>query len=339
MSTINAWAAHSAAANLEPFSYDAGPLPDDAVEISVESCGLCHSDLSMLDNEWGRSQYPLVPGHEVVGRISALGANARGLQEGQRVGLGWLSGSCLHCSPCSQGDHHLCHSVEETIIGRHGGFAEAVRAHWRWVTPLPETLDSHTAGPLFCGGITVFSPLVEFGIRPTDRVGVVGIGGLGHLAVQFARAWGCEVTAFTSSAGKADEAKAMGAHHVVTSTDESALKRLAGTFDLLLVTVNVTLPWHRYIAALAPRGRLHFVGAVLEPVQFRAFSLIGGQRSISGSPTGSPATIATMLDFCARHGIAPRTEHYPIAQVNEAIDRLRNGSPHYRVVVDVAATP
>ncbi|MHA7834647.1 MAG: NADPH-dependent aldehyde reductase Ahr [Algiphilus sp.] len=337
MSTINAWAAPSAAAPLEPFSYDAGPLPDDAVEIAVEACGLCHSDLSMLDNEWGRSVYPLVPGHEVVGRISALGRNARGLREGQRVGLGWLSGSCLHCSPCTHGDHHLCATVEETIVGRHGGFAEAVRAHWRWVTPLPEALDAASAGPLFCGGITVFSPLVELGIRPTDRVGVVGIGGLGHLAVQFARAWGCEVTAFTSSAAKAEEAKALGAHHVVTSTDESALKQLTGAFDLLLVTVNVTLPWHRYIAALAPRGRLHFVGAVLEPVAFRAFSLIGGQRSISGSPTGSPASIATMLDFCARHGIAPRTEHYPITDVNQAVDRLRHGSPHYRVVVDVAA--
>lgn len=336
MSMINAWAAMSTGEALAPYQFDAGDLADDAVEIAVEHSGLCHSDLSMIDNEWGRSRYPLVPGHEVVGRVRALGRDTRGLAVGQRVGLGWIAESCLHCPSCTGGDFHLCGRQQQTIVGRHGGFADAVRAHWRWVTPLPETLDAATAGPLFCGGITVFSPLVEFGVRPTDRVGVIGIGGLGHLAIQFARAWGCEVTAFSSSAAKAEEARTLGAHEVVTSTDGEALKPLAGHFDFIMVTANVPLPWHRYIAALAPRGRLHFVGAVLEPVPVTAFSLIGGQRSISGSPTGSPATMASMLAFCARHGISPTTEHFPVARVNDAIQHLRDGRARYRVVVDIA---
>lgn len=336
MTQIRAWAAQSAGGALEEWQYDAGALADDGVEIAVEHCGLCHSDLSMLDNEWGQTQYPLVPGHEVVGRVRALGRDARGLEVGQRVGLGWIAGSCLHCRPCTGGDHHLCPSVEGTIIGRHGGFAEAVRAHWRWVTPLPEALAPAEVGPLFCGGITVFSPLREFGIRPTDRVGVVGIGGLGHLALQFARAWGCEVTAFTSSPAKAEEARKMGAHEVVDSTDDAALKACAGRFDLILVTVNATLPWKRYISALAPRGRLHFVGAVLEPVPVTVFQLLGAQRSVSASPTGSPAAIADMLDFAARHDIAPTTEHFPVARVNDAIQHLRDGKARYRVIVDIA---
>jgi uncharacterized zinc-type alcohol dehydrogenase-like protein len=336
MNTIRAWAAHTQGGPLEAFEYDAGPLASDEVEIAVEHCGLCHSDLSMLDNEWGRSQYPFVPGHEVVGRITAVGPDAHGLAVGDRVGMGWMARSCLHCDPCTGGDHHFCRSGQETIVGRHGGFAERVRGHWRWVLKLPEALDASSAGPLFCGGITVFSPLVEFDVRPTDRIGVVGIGGLGHLALQFARAWGCEVTAFTSSEAKAEEARRLGAHQVVSSTDATALKALAGQFDMVIVTANVTLPWARYIAALAPRGRLHFVGAVLEPVPVGVFSLMGGRRSVSASPTGNPITMRRMLDFAARHDIRPQTEHFGSDRINDAIEHLRNGSPRYRVVVDIA---
>ena len=333
VSRIRAWAAQAAGEALSAYEYDPGPLGEDQVEIAVEHCGLCHSDLSMLDNEWGRSQYPFVPGHEIVGRITAMGARALGLQVGQRVGLGWFSGSCLVCAPCTGGDHHLCQHGEETIVGRHGGFAERVRSHWRWAMPLPETLDAAAAGPLFCGGITVFNPILQCGVKPTDRVGVVGIGGLGHLAVQFLRAWGCEVTAFTSSDSKHDEAVALGAHHVVNSRDDSVLKRLAGRFDFLLVTVNVSLNWPAYLATLAPHGRLHVVGAVLKPMAIPAFSLIGGAKSVSGSPLGSPATLAKMLEFCGRHQIQPMVEHYAMADCNAAVERLRSGDARYRVVV------
>ncbi|TBR11229.1 MAG: NAD(P)-dependent alcohol dehydrogenase, partial [Lysobacter sp.] len=310
MQPIQAWAASEAGGRLEPFEYDPGPLGADEVEIEVETCGICHSDLSMLDNDWGFTQYPFVPGHEVVGRIVALGTQSLGLEAGQRVGLGWNARSCMHCDQCLAGRQHLCAQAQGTITGRHGGFADRVRCHWVWAVPLPDHLPARESGPLLCGGITVFAPLAEFGVRPTDRVGVVGIGGLGHMALKFCRAWGCEVTAFTSNPGKEEEARAFGAHHVVSSRDTGAIAALRGRFDLILDTVNAPLDWNGLLAALSPRGRLHVVGAVLEPIPVPAFALISGQKSLSGSPTGSRSLIDAMLGFAARHGIAPQTEHF-----------------------------
>ena len=258
------------------------------VQVKVESCGICHSDLSMLENDWGNSVYPLVPGHEVIGIVEKLGNQAKGLAIGDRVGIGWFAGSCLSCRPCLSGRHQLCSSAEQTIGGRHGGFADRVRADWEWAVKLPDSLDAASAGPLFCGGITVFAPITDLGVKPSDRVGVIGIGGLGHLALQFLNKWGCEVTAFTSSESKADEARKLGAHHVVGTRDTAALAKLAGTFDFILVTANVALDWDSYIAALGPDGRLHFVGAVLEPVAVAALSLIGGRKSVSGRSWDRP---------------------------------------------------
>ena len=332
-SQIHAYAAEMKGGPLLPFAYDPGPLHAEQVEIAVEHCGICHSDLSMLDNEWGSTVYPFVPGHEIVGTVAAVGSQAKGLRVGQRVGVGWFTGSCMHCRSCVAGEQHLCASTEATIIGRHGGFADRVRTNWPWAFSLPEGLDASAAGPLFCGGITVFSPMLIAGVKPTDRVGVVGIGGLGHLALKFLRAWGCEVTAFTSSAAKHAEALKLGAHHAVASTDKAALKAVRRSFDFIIVTVNVPLDWGAYVAALRPKGRLHFVGAVLDPIPVQAFSLIGGQKTLGGSPTGSPSTIAAMLEFCARHKIAPQVEVFPMAKVNEALDHLRSGKARYRVVL------
>jgi uncharacterized zinc-type alcohol dehydrogenase-like protein len=309
------------------------PIDAEHVDIRVEYCGICHSDLSMLRNEWGFTTYPLVPGHEVVGRVEVVGSLVKNLKVGDRVGLGWFSESCMTCPQCMGGDHNLCGSGEGTIVGRHGGFADLVRAHWAWAIKIPEALPAVSAGPLFCGGITVFSPIVEFNVRPTDRVGVIGAGGLGHLAIQFLNKWGCEVTAFSSTPDKADELTKLGAHRVVNSRDGEALKAEAGRFDFIISTVAVPLEWMAYVAALAPKGRLHTVGAIPEPVALDAFPLIMGQRSFSGSPLGSPATTALMLEFCARHGIAPMVEEFPLSEVNKAIDRLENGSPRYRVVL------
>ncbi len=335
MSTpIKAYAAMSKGAPLVPFEFDPGPLGDEQVEIAVSHCGICHSDLSMIDNEWGQSAYPLVPGHEVIGTISALGSHAKNLTIGQRVGLGWMAGSCMACQTCLSGDHNLCATAEQTIVHRHGGFADRVRSHWVWAIPLPEKLSAASAGPLFCGGITVFNPIVQFGVRPTDRVGVIGIGGLGHMALQFLHHWGCEVFAFTSSDSKAEEARKLGADQIINSTDSAAMKKIAGSLDFILSTVNVALDWPIILGALAPKGRLHFVGAVLEPIPVAAFSLIGAQKSISGSPLGSPATTATMLDFCARHDIAPVIETFPMTEVNSALERLRSGKARYRVVLE-----
>lgn len=330
---IKAYAATEAGGELKPFEYDPGPLADHDVEIDVEYCGICHSDLSMLNNEWGITQYPFVPGHEVAGKISAVGKHVSKFNVGDRVGLGWHAGYCNDCQTCTEGDHNLCSSAQGTIIGRHGGFADKVRAQATSVVALPEGLDTEQAGPLFCGGITVYNPMVQFDVKPTARVGVVGIGGLGHLALQFLNAWGCEVTAFTSSEAKRQEALELGAHHTLDSRDSEALKAAAGSFDLILSTVNVSLDWNGYINTLKPRGRLHLVGAVLEPVAVSVFALMGGQRSISSSPVGSPAVIAQMLDFAERHDIAPKVEVFDMADVNKAIEHLENGSPRYRVVL------
>jgi len=331
--TNKAWVASAPKQPLKLEVLDLGPLGAEDVEVAVEHCGLCHSDLSVLNNEWGLSQYPAILGHEVVGQITALGPNAKGLKVGQRVGVGWNSGSCMHCHQCMSGSHDLCPQVQPTIVGHRGGFASHIRSHWAWAIPLPETLNFAEAGPLLCGGVTVFAPLAMHA-NPTSRVGIIGIGGLGHMAVKFAAAYGCDVTAFTSSESKFDEAKGFGANHVVSSRDSAAIKKLAGSFDLLISTVNVPLDWGAIIGTLAPKGRLHVVGAVLEPIPVAAFSLIMGQRSVSGSLTGSPGAVETMLDFASRHNITPQTERFPMSRINEAFARLESGKARYRIVLD-----
>ena len=330
---VKGYAASSPGGELKEFEYQLGVLGVNQVDIKVESCGICHSDLSMLDNEWGFTQYPFVPGHEVIGTVESVGENVKSIKKGQRVGLGWSSGSCMTCEWCMSGNHNLCKSNEGTIVGRYGGFADKVRAEAAWVIPLPSQLDPVSSGPLFCGGITVFNPIVQFDIKPTDRVGVIGIGGLGHMALRFLSAWGCEVTAFSTSANKESEAKSFGAHHFVSSKDVKSLEAVADSFDFIISTVNSPLEWNSYITALRPKGRLHFVGAVLEPLSIPVFSLLMGQKSISASPLGSPATTVKMLDFAARHKINPTVEIFKFSQVNEAMEKLRNGKPRYRIVL------
>jgi uncharacterized zinc-type alcohol dehydrogenase-like protein len=330
---IKAWIAKAAKKPMVLETLDLGALGSEEVEVAVEHCGLCHSDLSVLNNDWGISRYPAILGHEVIGRVTQVGPNAKGVKVGDRVGVGFYSGSCMHCKQCMSGVHHLCPQVQMTIVGHSGGFASHVRSHWAWAIPLPEKLNFGEAGPLLCGGVTVFAPLLMYA-KPTDRVGIIGIGGLGHMGVKFAAAYGCEVTAFTSSESKFDEAKSFGAHHVVSSKDSDAIKKLAGTFDLLISTVNVKMDWDSILNTIAPNGRLHNVGAVLEPIPVSAFSLIMQQRSVSGSPTGSPVAIEAMLEFAARHNITPQTEHFPMSKINEAFARLESGKARYRIVLD-----
>lgn len=330
---IKAYAAQTAGGKLEHFEYDPGELKDEEVEIAVEYCGICHSDLSMWKNEWGITQYPFVPGHEVVGTVAAVGDRVKTFKVGQRVGLGWFSHSCMHCEWCMSGNHNLCLTAEQTIVARHGGFADKVRAHEEWVAPLPEGVDPAKMGPIFCGGITVFNPIVQFDVQPTDRVGVIGIGGLGHMALRFLHAWGCDVTAFSTNPDKEAEARELGANHFVNSRDPKALEAVANSFDLILSTVNADLDWASYLNALQPKGRLHFVGVVPNAIQTIAFALITGQKSISGSPLGSPVTVAKMLDFAARHGIEPVTETFEFSQVNEALKHLEAGKARYRIVL------
>ncbi|HCE46137.1 MAG TPA: alcohol dehydrogenase [Lentisphaeria bacterium] len=330
---IKAYAAFEPKGELKPFTYDPGELKPHEVEIDVQYCGICHSDLSVIDNEWGNTIYPVVPGHEVVGRIAKVGDWVKHLVAGQVVGLGWHAGYCNECACCHSGDQNLCANSQATIVGHHGGFADKVRAAANSVVPIPEGIDLMSAGPLFCGGITVFNPLVQFDVKPTDKVAVIGIGGLGHMALKFLNAWGCEVTAFTSSAAKQKEALKLGAHHTLNSREPNEIKGAAGHFDLIISTVNVKLDWNLYLGTLQPRGRLHFVGATLDPLDINVFSLIVGQHSISGSPVGSPETIAKMLDFVRLHNIKPVIEKFNFDNINEAIARLRSGEAHYRIVL------
>ena len=333
MRKVNAYAANSEKDLLSPYEFTLPELTPDQVEIKVSYCGICHSDLSMLANDWGITQYPFVPGHEIIGEIVDKGENVTNLAIGDKVGLGWFSESCMHCNLCLSGNQNLCMQPEQTIVSRHGGFADYVRCHWVWASPLPKKLDESKLGPMFCGGITVFNPLVQTDVKPTDQVGVIGIGGLGHLAIQFLNKWGCEVTAFTSSADKADEAKKLGAHHVINSRKDSEIDAVTGKFDFIINTTNVNLHWDSYINSLAPNGKLHTVGVVPDPIPTPAFSLILGQKSISGSPLGSPSTINQMLDFCSRHSIESVTEEFAMSDVNNALEHLKSGKARYRIVL------
>jgi uncharacterized zinc-type alcohol dehydrogenase-like protein len=326
MTTVKAYAAMEAGGEFEAFEYEPGQLGPDQVDIEVESCGICHSDLSMRDNEWQMTEYPFVGGHEVIGKIAAMGKQVPGLKVGDRVGLGWYSKSCMYCDHCLGGDQNLCLTAEGTITHQMGGFADRVRCHWGWATPIPKSLPSEKCGPLLCGGITVFNPIVQHGLSPTARVGVIGIGGLGHIAVKFLRAWGCEVTAFSRGREKQEAARELGAHHYVATGEEGALETVVGKFDLILNTTNVELPWDAYVAALAPKGVLHTVGAAPK-VEAAVFPMIVGQKSLSSSPLGSIATTRKMIDFCARHQITPDVETFPMSEINDAFERVKQAPP------------
>ena len=335
MTVVNAFAATEAGGKLSPFKYNLPELGSEQVAIKVHYCGICHSDLSMLKNEWGMSTFPLVPGHEVIGEIVAIGSEVKNLKPKDLVGLGWSSGSCMHCTQCMTGNHHMCQTAESTIVGRHGGFADYVRCHWSSAILLPARIDTRKAGPLLCGGITVFSPIILAGVKPTDKVGVIGIGGLGHMALKFLNKWGCEVIAFSSNPAKKEQIIAMGATKVIDSTKPEELQSIAGSLNFILNTTNVTLDWNSYLVALAPKGRFHNVGAVLEPMAIPAFTLLVGEKTVGGSPIGSPATISTMLDFCVRHDIYPMVEEFPMNKVNEALEHLEKGKARYRIVLKV----
>ncbi len=333
MAQIQGLAAHAAGAELLPFRYEPGELGPQEVEINVSHCGICHSDLHLISNDWGISQYPFIPGHEVVGTVGAIGSSVTSLEVGQRVGLGWQSNSCGQCEWCIKGMENLCPQTEATCVHRHGGYASRVRANARFVFPIPEALNSEYAAPLLCGGITVYNPLRTAGVNPSSRVGVIGIGGLGHLAIQFARVFGAEVTAFSTSAAKEDEARALGAHSFVNTRETRALKEVAGSFDFILSTINADQDWGVYIQALRPTGTLCFVGIPPSPVSLQAFPLIAGIRSVTGNPTGSPHRLREMLDVAARHKVHAQTEAFPMAKANEAIERVKKNKVRYRAVL------
>jgi uncharacterized zinc-type alcohol dehydrogenase-like protein len=324
---------HAAGAQLVPFKYDPGELQANEIEVRITHCGVCHSDVHLIDNDWGISKYPFVPGHEIVGTVSAVGSAVRDRTIGQRVGIGWQADSCGYCEWCLRGEENLCASAQPVAVGRHGGYADAVRVNARFAIPVPDALESENATPLLCAGITVYSPLKSHGVGPWSRVAVAGIGGLGHLGLQFARAFGAEVTALSTSRDKEVEARAMGAHEFVNTRDTAEMKKIAGSFDLVLSTVSADQDWQALVASLRPRGTLCVVGVPPSPVAVGAFSLIAAEKSLSGSNTGSPYDLHQMLDVAARHGVKAITERFAMAKANEAIARVKKGSVRYRAVL------
>jgi uncharacterized zinc-type alcohol dehydrogenase-like protein len=333
MSEFHGLAAHAAGAHLLPYKYDPGELKADEVEVKISHCGVCHSDVHLIDNDWGMSKYPFIPGHEIVGMVTAVGAEAGSLQVGSRVGIGWQADSCGVCEWCRQGEEHLCGQSQPTCIGRNGGYANCIRVNWRFAIPVPEALESENVAPLLCGGITVYAPIRNHGVRPSSRVGIIGIGGLGHMGLQFAKSFGAEVTAFSTSKNKEEEARNLGAHKFVNTRETGALKKLAGSFDFLLSTVNADQDWMGYIGALRPKGTLCLVGVPPSPVALQVFALVGGQKALAGSPTGSPHDISEMLDVAARHSVKAVTERFPMDKANEAVAKVKKNQVRYRAVL------
>ncbi len=320
---------------LEKFQYEARELGDFDVEVAITHCGICYSDVHMIDNDLGMTVFPFVPGHEIVGNITDLGSNVTTLKKTDRVGIGWQAKSCNSCEWCLRGEENLCVEVFQsgTWSNPHGGFAESIIVDSRFAFPIPEKLESENVGPLMCGGITVYAPLVNYNVKPSMKVGVIGIGGLGHLALQFARAFGCEVTAFSSSPAKEEEARSFGAHHFVISNDTDQIQKIARSLDMILCTIHGDLDWNTYLITLRPNGKLCFVGVPAEAISIQAPSLIFGQLSVCGSLIGSPPTIREMLEFAARHDIKAKIDVMPMSEVNQAIAKLKDNKARYRIVL------
>ncbi len=330
---IQGFAVHAAGAELHTYKYDPGVLRPADVEVAITHCGVCRSDVNLIDNDWNSSKYPFVPGHEIVGTVAEVGADVKHLKAGDRVGVGWQADSCGHCEWCRRGEENLCAQAVVTCIGRNGGFAEKVRVNARFAVPIPEGMDSTATAPLLGGGVTVYTPMRLHGVNPASRVGVIGIGGLGHLALQFARAFGAEVTALSASADKEEDAKKLGAHHFLNTRETKSLKAVAGGFDFILSTINVDQEWSACVNALRPHGALVFVGIPPRPASFPVFPLISGVKSIAGCTIGSPTQIVEMLDVAARHGIRAVTENFAMRDANTAVERARKGAVRYRAVL------
>jgi uncharacterized zinc-type alcohol dehydrogenase-like protein len=333
MPEIQGFAAHAAGAQLLPFRYSPGDLGPYEVEVRVQHCGVCHSDIHLIDHDWGISRYPLIPGHEIIGTVTAVGSNVHGPTVGQRVGIGWQADSCGICEWCRSGEEHLCAKAQPTCVGRHGGFASSLRVNSRFAIPIPDVLDSLSAAPLLCAGVTVYAPLRNYGARPASRIGILGIGGLGHLAIQFARAFGSEVTAFSSSKDKEAEALALGAHAFVNTRETSAIKKLSRSLDLILSAVAGDQDLHHFIDALRPKGTLVVLGAGPSPLQIPGASLIGGELCVAGSNIGSPRDLREMLAVAARHNIKAITERFALKDANTAVTRVKKNQVRYRAVL------
>ena len=341
----HAYAAQSGSTPLAPFSFERrDPGPND-VAIDILYCGVCHSDLHTARGEWGGVKFPSVPGHEIIGRVTATGAQVSRFKEGDMVGVGCMVDSCQKCDPCKRGLEQYCEvgmtgtyngPEQGTGANTYGGYSDKITVRQEFVLRLPDGLDPAAAAPLLCAGITTYSPLRHWNAGPGKKVGVVGLGGLGHMAVKLAHAMGAEVTLFTTSPGKEEDARRLGASHVVLSKDPEAMKAQMRKFDLIINTVAVPIDLDPYVMALALDGTMVMVGAPPSPHKSPSiFPLLMARRSIAGSGIGGIPETQDMLDFCAAQGVASDIEIIPMQDIETAYARMLKNDVKYRFVIDM----
>ena len=346
-SQIPAFAAFSAGAELGPFSYNRRDLRPDDVLIDILYCGICHTDLHWIRNDWGHSRYPLVPGHEIIGRVNSVGAKASRFQPGELVGIGCMTDSCRQCGPCKAGEENYCVNYYTPTYGgvdRHdgqpayGGYAKQIVASEDFVLRLPQGLDPKTAAPLLCAGITTFMPLRRWKVEPGHKVGVIGLGGLGHMALKFARAMGAEVTLFTRNSDKEAEARRLGANQTVLSTDPAQMAALTGRLDFILDTVPNPHDLNPYVRLLGLGGAYALLGQVgpIDP-PLNSIMLMLGRRMMTASAIGGIGETQEMLEFCAANGISCDVEIIRMEEINRALERLDRGAVRYRFVIDISS--
>jgi len=329
---VHGYAAKALGKACQPFSYKPPPLGQHDVRISVTHCGVCHTDIQAIQNYYGITNFPFVPGHEIVGTVSEAGAAVVGVGVGDRVGVGWQGRSCGKCVWCLRGQTQLCMEIEKTtVMEPYGGFASSVVADYSFVYPLPPTMPSPVGAVLMCAGVTVYSALRTHGAGPGVKAAILGVGGLGHLAIQFAHAFGCEVTAISSSPSKEGEALQFGADRFVDSHDKTGMRKLDYGHDLLICTANAGINWEALLMVLKKRGRLVLVG--FPDVAFNSTDLVAHELSITGSLIGNPPMMRAMLSFAQQHNITPQVELMPMSQVNEAIQRVKENKARYRIVL------
>ena len=347
MFKVRGYAAHNADSPLVPFSFERRePGPHD-IQIEILYCGICHSDLHQVRNDWANSLYPMVPGHEIVGRVVRVGADVKKLKAGDYAGVGCMVDSCRHCFACDEGLEQYCqHGATWTYNGKErnseqltfGGYSEQIVVEERFVVKIPASLDLKAVAPLLCAGITTYSPLRHWKVGPGQKVGVIGLGGLGHMGVKLAKAMGAHVVMITTSPEKGKDARRLGADEVLLSRDAAAMAAHAGSFDFLLNTIPVGHDVNPYMALLKLDRTMVLVGVLTELVPPPiGGSLIGGRKSIAGSGIGGMPETQEMIDFCAAHGIVSDIEVVAIQSVNEAYERLLRNDVKYRFVIDMAS--
>jgi alcohol dehydrogenase (NADP+) len=344
-----AYAATSATSPLDATTIPRREPTDTDVQIEILFCGVCHSDLHYARNEWHDfvpTVYPCVPGHEIVGRVTEVGSAVKSFKEGDLVGVGCLVGSDRTCPNCEEGLEQFCPNQVQTYGSRdphgtapvtYGGYSDRIVVDQHFVLRIPSNLDLPAAAPLLCAGITTYSPMRHWNVTEGQKVGIVGLGGLGHMGVKFARAFGARVVVFTTSPSKREDALRLGAHEVVLSKNLEEMKRHAGSFDFILDCVAAEHDINAYISLLARDGNITIVGAPEKPLPVAAFSLIMGRRSFSGSPIGGIAETQEMLDFCGEHDVTADVEVIPIQQINEAYERMTRSDVKYRFSIDMAS--